>query len=114
MIMSANERPAWWRDLSLLLGIYAALILLHMAMLQLPYFWDAAGYYIPAAYDFFNTGTLIPASTFSNAHPPLPVFYLALWWKILGFSPAVTRMAMLLVAAFFLLETWRIARRFFA
>jgi len=29
------------------------LIALHAPLLQLPYFWDEAGYYIPAARDLF-------------------------------------------------------------
>ena len=29
-------------------------------LLRLPYYWDEAGYYIPAAWDFFRTGSLIP------------------------------------------------------
>ena len=32
--------------------LFAALILLHLPLLRLPYFWDEAGYYIPAAWDF--------------------------------------------------------------
>ena len=67
--------------------IFVALYLSHFALLRLPYYWDEAGYYIPAAYDLFRTGALIPSSTLSNAHPPLPSLYLALWWKISGFSP---------------------------
>jgi len=77
--------------------------------LRLPYFWDEAGYYIPAARDLWLTGSLIPHSTPSNAHPPLVMAYLALWWKIAGFTPLVTRAAMLLVAAFSLLGIFRLA-----
>ena len=50
---------------------FAAVYLSHLTLLRLPYFWDEAGYYIPAAWDFFRTGTLIPQTTASNAHPPL-------------------------------------------
>ncbi len=53
--------------------------------LRLPYYWDEAGYYIPAAWDFFRTGSLIPITTLTNAHPPLPSIYLALWWKGCGY-----------------------------
>ena len=35
-------------------GIYIS----HYRLLRLPYFWDEAGYYIPAAWDFFRLGTL--------------------------------------------------------
>jgi 4-amino-4-deoxy-L-arabinose transferase-like glycosyltransferase len=91
--------------------IFVALYMSHFALLRLPYYWDEAGYYIPAAWDFFRTGSLIPASTLTNAHPPLPSVYLALWWKISGFYPEVTREAVLLVAAFALLAVWRLARQ---
>lgn len=91
--------------------IFAALFASHSTLLRLPYYWDEAGYYIPAAWDFFRTGSLIPTTTLSNAHPPLPSVYLALWWKLSGFSPAVTREAVLLVAALGLLAVWRLAMR---
>ncbi len=88
--------------------IFSALFLTHAALLRLPYFWDEAGYYIPAARDFLLTGDLIPHTTLSNAHPPLLMIYLAAWWKFSGFTPAVTRIAMLLVASLALLGIWRI------
>jgi hypothetical protein len=91
--------------------IFAALYASHFSLLRLPYFWDEAGYYIPAAWDFFRTGSLIPSSTISNAHPPLPSIYLALWWKAAGFFPEVTREAVLLVASLGLLAVWRLAMR---
>jgi len=79
-------------------------------LLRLPYFWDEAGYFIPAARDLLLTGSLIPHSTLSNAHPPLLMLWLAFWWKFSGFTPVVTRFAMLLVASFALLGLWRLAR----
>jgi 4-amino-4-deoxy-L-arabinose transferase-like glycosyltransferase len=91
--------------------IFVALFASHITLLRLPYYWDEAGYYIPAAWDFFRTGSLIPVSTLTNAHPPLPSVYLALWWKISGFYPEVTREAVLLVAALALLAVWRLAMR---
>lgn len=91
--------------------LFAALYLTHFSLLRLPYYWDEAGYYIPAAWDFFRTGSLIPTSTLTNAHPPLPSVYLALWWKLSGFTPEVTRTAVLLVAALGLLSVWRLAMR---
>ena len=90
--------------------IFAAVFALHAPLLRLPYFWDEAGYYVPAARDLFLTGSLIPHSTMSNAHPPLVMAYLAMWWKVAGFTPAVTRTAMLLAAAFALLGLFRLAR----
>jgi hypothetical protein len=91
--------------------VFAALYVSHFTLLRLPYYWDEAGYYIPAAWDFFRTGSLIPISTLTNAHPPLPSIYLALWWKISGFYPEVTREAVLMVAALGLLAVWRLAMR---
>ncbi len=91
--------------------IFAALYASHFTLLRVPYYWDEAGYYIPAAWDFFRTGSLIPISTLTNAHPPLPSIYLALWWKASGFFPEVTREAVLMVAALGLLAVWRLAMR---
>src|ERR1019366_1733144 len=91
--------------------IFAALYASHWTLLRVPYYWDEAGYYIPAAWDFFRTGSLIPITTLTNAHPPLPSIYLALWWKVSGFLPEVTREAVLLVASLGLLAVWRLAMR---
>jgi 4-amino-4-deoxy-L-arabinose transferase-like glycosyltransferase len=107
--MTANRPdrriPLWLIFLVAFAGVLAA----HAPLLHLPYYWDEAGYYIPAAYDLFRTGTLIPFSTLSNAHPPLPSLYLALAWKLFHFAPVVTRMAMCLIAAVALAAVWRIA-----
>jgi hypothetical protein len=89
----------------LFVGVYLS----HATLLRLPYYWDEAGYYIPAAWDFFRTGSLIPSSTLSNAHPPLPSIYLALWWKLGGMVPSVTRTAVCLIAAIALLGVYRIS-----
>src|SRR6266852_9615213 len=91
--------------------LFVGLFALHVPLLRLPYFWDEAGYYVPAARDLLLTGTLIPHSTPSNAHPPVVMAYLALWWKIAGYAPEVTRTAMLVVAAFSLLGVFRLAQR---
>jgi 4-amino-4-deoxy-L-arabinose transferase-like glycosyltransferase len=91
--------------------LFAGLVALHLPLLRLPYFWDEAGYYVPAARDLLLTGSFIPHSTPSNAHPPLVMAYLALWWKAAGYAPVVTRLAMLLVAAFSLLGVFRLAQR---
>jgi len=91
--------------------IFAGIFLLHAPLLRLPYFWDEAGYYIPATRDLFFSGSLIPHSAPSNAHPPLVMAYLATCWKLTGSSILVTRSAMLLVATFSLLGVFRLARR---
>src|SRR6185437_10755480 len=96
--------PAW----ALFLLAFAAVFLSHWPLLRLPYYWDEAGYYIPAAFDFFRTGSLIPSTTLTNAHPPLPSIYLALWWKTSGFMPAVTRTAMCVMASIALLGVYRL------
>jgi hypothetical protein len=91
--------------------VFVALYASHVRLLRLPYYWDEAGYYIPAAWDFFRTGSIIPTSTLTNAHPPLPSIYLALWWKASGFYPEVTREAVLIVASLGLLAIWRLVLR---
>jgi len=90
-------------------AIFLAVVAVHWPLLRLPYYWDEAGYYIPAAYDFFRSGSLIPFTTLSNAHPPLPSVYLAASWKLFGFSPFVTRTAMCAVSALTLTATWKLA-----
>jgi hypothetical protein len=102
---AARTIPVWVVLPTILVAVVAA----HAALLRLPYYWDEAGYYIPAAYDFFRTGSLIPYSTISNAHPPLPSLYLAVWWKVFHFAPLVTRTAMCVVAAVALAAVWRLA-----
>jgi hypothetical protein len=92
-------------------GIFVVIFLLHLPVLQLPYFWDEAGYYVPAARDLLLGGSLIPHTTASNAHPPLVLAWIALWWKCVGYAPVVTRSAMLMVAAFSLLGVFRLAQR---
>jgi hypothetical protein len=88
---------------------FLAIFLLHAPLLRLPYFWDEAGYYVPAARDILLTGSFIPHSALSNAHPPLVMAWLALWWKIIGYAPTVTRTAMLFLAACSLLGVYRLA-----
>jgi hypothetical protein len=91
--------------------ILVLIFLLHLPLLRLPYFWDEAGYYVPAARDILLRGSFIPHSTVSNAHPPLVMAWLAAWWKVAGYDPLVTRSAMLFLAAFSLLGLFRLAER---
>jgi 4-amino-4-deoxy-L-arabinose transferase-like glycosyltransferase len=87
--------------ISLGLGFIAALgvlTLVHYPLLRLPYFWDEAGYYIPAALDFYHHGLLIPQNTMPTGHTPLMSVYLGWAWWFLGFSPLVTRVAMIVLA----------------
>ncbi|MGH9602681.1 MAG: glycosyltransferase, partial [Terriglobales bacterium] len=105
-IVGPQDSP---RALSAFALIFIVLFLLHAPLLRLPYFWDEAGYFIPAARDLLLTGDPIPQSTLSNAHPPLVMVWLALWWKLGGYAPVVTRTAMLAMAAFALLGVYRLA-----
>jgi hypothetical protein len=91
--------------------IFSVIWILHARLLRLPYFWDEAGYFVPAARDLLLTGNPIPTSTLTNAHPPLVMAWLAFWWKFSAYTPAVTRTAMLIVTAFTLLGVFRLARR---
>jgi 4-amino-4-deoxy-L-arabinose transferase-like glycosyltransferase len=90
---------------------FVAVYLSHWKLLNLPYFWDEGGYYIPAALDFFRTGTLIPVSTMTNAHPPIPSILLAGWWHLSGFNINGTRTLVCMVAAAGLLGVYRLAER---
>jgi hypothetical protein len=111
---SDRSASAQWSDTypALIFTIaFVFIFLLHTPLLQLPYFWDEGGYYIPAARDILLTGSLIPHSTVSNAHPPFVMGWLALWWKVVGYAPLVTRTAMLVLSAFSLAGVFRLAER---
>ncbi len=111
LMQPARQRPASFHPALVFGVIFVGIFLLHLPLLNLPYFWDEAGYYVPVARDLFLTGSLIPRTTVSNAHPPLVMAWIALWWKCVGFAPVVTRSAMLVVAAFSLLGAFRLAER---
>lgn len=106
-----EQRSIADRPLLLFAVLFSAIFLLHAPLLRLPYFWDEAGYFVPAARDLLLTGDPIPHTTLSNAHPPLVMAWLAMWWKFSNYTPAVTRTAMLLLSAFALLGVFRLARR---
>jgi 4-amino-4-deoxy-L-arabinose transferase-like glycosyltransferase len=93
------------------LFFYILVLALHAPLLSLPYFWDEAGYFIPAARDLLLTGDPIPTTTLSNAHPPLVMTWLALWWKVFGTAFWVTRTAMLVFAALALAAVFRLGER---
>src|ERR1700761_9725739 len=111
--MKAGENASGWGPGTQLWAVLAATFLgvtaAHAPLLRLPYYWDEAGYYVPAAYDFFRTGTLIPFSTLTNAHPPGLSLYLAAAWKLFGFSPLTTRVAMCFAASVALLAVYHLA-----
>ncbi len=111
-VFPSRPQQEWWeRPPSVFAAIFAGLLLLHSLLLRLPYFWDEAGYYIPAARDILLHFQLIPTSTLTNAHPPLVMLWLALWWKVFGYHVMVARLAMLLVAAFALAGVYQLARQ---
>lgn len=85
------------------------LFLSHAHLLNLPYFWDEAGQFVPAALDVFRGGAWIAHSTVPNIHPPALTAYLAAAWTLAGCTPAVTRAAMLLLASFALLAAFLLA-----
>ena len=108
---SSNTAKARTRKVSLkvlLPLLFMAVLLSHWTLLGLPYFWDEGGYYIPAALDLFHTGTLIPFSTATNAHPPLPMILMAGWWKLFGYHIVATRVLVCLIAAVALLGVYRL------
>jgi len=89
---------------------FVTVYLSHLRLLRLPYFWDEGGYYIPAAWDFFRTGTLIPQTTITNAHPPLPSILLAAWWHLSGYVVSGTRTLVCMITAAALLGIYRLAK----
>lgn len=97
------------------LGLYfittfGTVALLHYPLLRLPYYWDEAGYYIPAAIDFFRRGLLIPQNTLPTGHTPLVSVCLALAWWVAGYTPLVTRLAMVAFAAGTLVALYALGR----
>src|SRR5207245_11377301 len=86
-------------------------LILHAPLLRVPFFWDEAGFYVPAAHDLVEFHTVIARTTIDTGHPPLPAAYLALWFTLSGWKPAVARIAMLLLAAFALTNVFLLARR---
>ncbi len=93
----------------LFLLFFAAVAVSHLPLLQLPYFWDEGGYYIPAALDFYHTGQLVPH--FTNAHPPLPNILLGTLWHIVGYHIVATRLLVCAFAASALLAIFRLTQR---
>lgn len=100
------------RLIAAMLAASAILLLAHWPLLRLPYFWDEAGYYIPAALDFYHHWLLIPVSTEPVGHTPLLSVFLGFVWHLFGFSPLVTRTAMILIAAATVTATYSLARKF--
>jgi len=102
------QRLAALHNLVLFPLFFAAVALSHLTLLRLPYFWDEAGYYIPAALDFYHHGWLIPH--FTNAHPPVPNILLGTLWHITGYNILSTRLLVCAFAAVGLLAVYRLAQ----
>jgi 4-amino-4-deoxy-L-arabinose transferase-like glycosyltransferase len=107
---SAPRPPIRLQSYILTFGLIAVfLILLHGSLLDLPFYWDETGQFVPASLDIFRSGAWIPVSTVPNVHPPGLMAYLALIWRIFGYSIPGTRIAMLLLAAAGALVTFLLA-----
>jgi hypothetical protein len=104
----APPEPTRKREYYLLVFLFLleTLLVIHLRVLALPFFWDEHGQFIPTALDLLRNGSWIAHSTTPNVHPPGVEAYLVIWYKLLGFSIPVTRGAMLLLAALGLLVTF--------
>lgn len=112
MPLSMNKtsvNPHWVFGLGFI-GTFSVVALAHYPLLRLPYVWDEAGYYVPAALDFFRHGLLIPQTTLTTGHTPLISVCLALAWWLLGFSPLITRLTMVAFAAGTLVALYALGR----
>ncbi|MGH9721428.1 MAG: ArnT family glycosyltransferase [Bryobacteraceae bacterium] len=79
---------------------FAALVFLpHVPLLTLPFYWDEAGMFVPAALDLYQFGQWVPHSAVPGAHPPGVPAYLAAGWRITGYSIPATRVLMLALAS---------------
>ncbi|MBC8087651.1 MAG: hypothetical protein H7Z40_10315, partial [Phycisphaerae bacterium] len=110
---SSNSVPGTQRGLSAYAFFYlffaSVLFLTHSAILDLPYFWDEMGQFVPASLDILKDGAWIPRTTLPNVHPPGAMAYLAAVWSVAGYSVVVTRVAMLLLAAAGVLAVFALA-----
>lgn len=108
----SHERNAGVRPATYLIffASFALIVYLtHAPYLNLPYFWDELGQFVPAALDIYHEGAWVPHSAVPNAHPPGVMAYLALVWWLFGYSIIGTRAAMLLLATLTILVTFLLA-----
>ena len=109
MIQERGFRPATYL---LFFGSFALVVfVIHAPYFGLPYFWDELGQFVPSALDIYHDGAWVPHSAVPNAHPPGVMAYLALVWKIFGYSIIATRAAMLVLASLTALFTFLLAIR---
>ena len=64
---------------------------------------------MPAALDILRDGAWVPHSTVPNVHPPGVMAYLAVVWRLFGYSIPATRVAMLALASVGVLFTFLLA-----
>lgn len=82
------------------LGFFTVFVfVIHGGYLLMPYYWDEVGQFVPAAWDIYDSGRLVPTSTVPNIHPPAVMAWVALFWKVFTPSVLVARCAMLLLGA---------------
>ncbi|MBV9264763.1 MAG: hypothetical protein JO061_01205 [Acidobacteriaceae bacterium] len=97
-------------QVGILFAVFAfPLFLIHLPLLRLPYFWDEHGQFIPTALDILRHGWWVARSTVPNVHPPGVEAYLVAWYRLFGYSIAITRVAMLGMASAGLLATFLLA-----
>lgn len=102
--------PVRWQTYVLVyVAIALFMLLAHGPILDVPFYWDETGQFIPAALDLYQTGAAVPHSTLPNVHPPGLMAYLAVFWHVFGYSVTGTRAAMLLMASFAVLFTFLLA-----
>jgi Dolichyl-phosphate-mannose-protein mannosyltransferase len=77
----------------------ALMAAIHRPYLTLPFHWDELGQFVPAALDLYRDRAWVAHSTLPNVHPPAVMAYLALVWRVFGFSILAARLAMLAVAS---------------
>ncbi len=90
--------------------ILAAAVAAHLGLLRFAYVLDET-YFATAARDLYAAGRLIPVSVIPESHPPLVYAWLALCWKLFGFSIPVARTAMLAISLLLLGGTYRLGRQ---
>ena len=108
--LSSNLR-APWQAYGFFIVAFAALVFAsHAQFLDLPYFWDELGQFIPASLDLYQHGAWIPQTTRANVHPPGLMAVLAGAWAITG-GPTIlaTRAVMLLLASGLVMVTFMLA-----
>ncbi len=109
MAQGVGSRRPRQSHLIFLLLFAGFVVAAHAPYLDLPFFWDEVGYFVPAALDLYQSGRLVPVSTEATAHPPLVMIYLALVWKLAGYSITAARLAMLLLASVAIFLTFLLA-----